>query len=150
MIKHRHTNKLDTSEVNQWDVLIIDDNQIDAFVCQRLLETANIVDTTNWLPSAKEGLDYIGQPDNRSPKLIFLDLQMPIKDGFYFLEQYNKKYAGQSETPLIIVLTSYINDQITAKINAYPFVFRVIEKPLDINVISDLWKEISTAALTIA
>lgn len=87
-------------------LLLVDDSEATNNFHNRLLSrikfAENIIVTTN----GKEGLDYLKQASD-CPTLIFLDLNMPVLDGFEFLEQVNPIIAARFETmPTIVVMTS--------------------------------------------
>lgn len=144
-----HSNKSKATGSEKWHAIIVDDNQIDAFVCKRLLETSEIISSAKWISNTDDALGYLRNDRNQSPNIIFVDLQIPIKDGFYFLQEYSKNFKNDEESPAIVVLTSYINKQITDKIKNYKTVFKIIEKPLNLAVIKELQQEILNSALTV-
>ncbi len=148
MTNSNKPNKQNMDQTRPWNAVIIEDNQIDAFVCKRLLETAGIVSAVQWITSVDDALEYLKNPDHK-PDIIFVDLQIPVKDGLYFLEKYNKE-RNREDMPIVIVLTSFINKQIVDKIKHYKSVFKVMEKPLNHQVIAELYQELTSPTLTLA
>lgn len=74
-------------------ILIIDDDPIIFFALNKIL--VEVVDYNHLLrfENGKSALDYIIELLNGGkeiPDLIFLDLNMPIMDGWEFLEEFNK------------------------------------------------------------
>jgi CheY-like chemotaxis protein len=90
-------------------VLLVDDDRTAQFLGQVLLRkcgvTGDQVHTANNGQHALELLsDWSG--GNVSPDLILLDLNMPILDGFGFLEAFRLVNNSQSRNVKIVVLSS--------------------------------------------
>ncbi len=87
-------------------LLLIDDSEATNNVHNRLLGKLKFADTITTCTNGKEGIDFI-KTCSTAPSLIFLDLNMPILDGFEFLEIVNEALEHKCETkPPIIILTS--------------------------------------------
>ena len=72
-------------------VLLIDDNDIDNFINERMITTnffSNQVIVKNSGESALQYLRENAENDNNLPQIIFLDLNMPMMDGFTFLNEF--------------------------------------------------------------
>ncbi|GAB3819143.1 hypothetical protein GCM10028895_17170 [Pontibacter rugosus] len=79
-------------------VLLVDDDDTTNFLNQRLLNEMNISKEIKVLKNGKEAIDYLVkaygpvQIDGfKRPDIIFLDIKMPVMDGFTFLDEYQKK-----------------------------------------------------------
>ncbi|MCX6306845.1 MAG: response regulator [Bacteroidetes bacterium] len=98
-------------------VLLVDDNDSDNFIHKRVLEKSGITENIAIAMNGKEALEFLttkgtcGQPENSysQPELIFLDINMPIMDGWEFLEEYKKLEAGQQGKIVFIMLTTSLN-----------------------------------------
>jgi len=82
--------------------------------------------------SADVALDYLkGITDpSEFPEFIFLDLNMPIKNGFEFLLEYDLLPEGLRTTAKIVVLSSSISPADINKASTNPYVFKYVNKPL--------------------
>jgi CheY-like chemotaxis protein len=84
-------------------ILLIDDSAATNNFHQRLLQKLSFSKEIIICNNGQEGLNYI-HTTTSPPSLIFLDLNMPILDGFEFLEKFSNSFPNQ-ET-LIVVLSS--------------------------------------------
>ena len=80
-------------------VMLVDDNDTDNFISKRIIEITNFAEEVIVKSSGKSALDYLN--DNAGevanlPEIIFLDINMPIVDGFVFLYEF-EKFAVNSE-----------------------------------------------------
>ena len=114
-------------------VLIIDDNDIDNFITQRVLNKANFTKQVNICTSGSEALDYIKNNVNNLdniPDVIFLDLNMPVVDGFVFLFEFDDFPEIIKNKCKIVVLSSLLDKLAIDKVLRNEFVTDFIAKPL--------------------
>ncbi len=114
------------------NVLLIDDDTVSNFVNKKNLQLTGLVDKIETATNGREALsmfDGYYKSGNPLPDFIFLDINMPIMDGFEFLELYNKLQFPSKENIQIIMMSSSENDRdvVKAKNNG---VLRYIFKPL--------------------
>lgn len=72
-------------------ICIIDDDPITVFGMRKLLDSTITYDTLNTFVNGKLAIDCIKKTieDNQEiPEVIFLDINMPIMDGWQFLEEF--------------------------------------------------------------
>jgi CheY-like chemotaxis protein len=62
--------------------------------------------------------------------MIFLDIDMPLMDGFQFLDEFDKMSDYIKNNISIIMLTSSINPQDLSKAKKSNYVKKYINKPL--------------------
>ncbi|TCM58178.1 response regulator receiver domain-containing protein [Rhizobium sp. PP-F2F-G48] len=110
-------------------LLIIDDDETDLFICgytiQRFDPTIKVVQALN----GREGLEMLRR---EQPDAIILDINMPVMNGFEFLETYARDFARglDGPAPLVVMLTSSHLGTDRNKALQYDFVKRYFEKPL--------------------
>lgn len=110
---------------------IVEDDQIASFLIRKTLEKNNsfsqILGFENGQP-AFDRLKEIIQKQQSLPDLILLDINMPIMDGWEFLEAIRELKAAR-HLP-VIMLTSSINEEDKKKSSAYSNVLGYFTKPL--------------------
>jgi response regulator RpfG family c-di-GMP phosphodiesterase len=115
------------------NVLLVDDNEIDNFINERIILSSKFAEIVVVKNSADGALSYLkdltGQ-DDKIPEFIFLDLNMPVKDGFGFLEDFNKLDDKIKNKSKVVVLSSSISPEDINKASTNPFVHKYINKPL--------------------
>lgn len=94
-------------------VLLVDDDETTNYLNKRLLNEMQVSKEILVLQNGKEALDYLTKayepvPDAayKRPNLIFLDIKMPVMDGFTFLEEYEKRGLDAKDHMIILMLTS--------------------------------------------
>lgn len=92
------------------DILIIDDNDATNHFHRRLIEKLYPSINVHLAQNGKEGFDYFVGAEEK-PLLIFLDLNMPVMDGFEFLGVLSAYLTEEDqEKTRIIILSSSDED----------------------------------------
>jgi len=89
-------------------ILLIDDDCITNFINASLLNKLAICKTIKTFKNGNDAFDFIKCTDIHSeifPDLIFLDIHMPIMDGYEFVNSI-KSFVVPSKTKIIILSTS--------------------------------------------
>ncbi len=114
-------------------VMLVDDNDTDNFISRRIIEITKFADDVIVKNSGKGALDYLTEhkedADNL-PDIIFLDINMPIVDGFVFLYEYEKFGNIVKDKCRVIILSSSDNKRDIDKIVNNDYVIKFVTKPL--------------------
>lgn len=114
-------------------IVLIDDDKMTNYLNQRIISKSGLVDHLLIFKNGKEGLEYLqnpNAPDYISPNLIFLDINMPVMNGFEFLEEYNKLEESLRADKLMVMLTTSLLTKDIDSAKEYE-VSEFINKPLD-------------------
>ncbi len=106
-------------------VLLVDDDDITNFISSKILKE-NGINSIDIVGNGELACTYLTK---KLPDLIFLDISMPVMDGFQFLEK--SQYHHLCPDTYIIMLTSSSRE--TERQTALKFhnVIDYIEKPLN-------------------
>ncbi|UII29492.1 response regulator [Fulvivirga maritima] len=113
--------------------MLVDDNDTDNFISKRIIEITKFANRVEVKNSGKSALDYLKEnQDNidNLPNLIFLDINMPIVDGFVFLYEFEKFSDAIKDKCKVIILSSSDNKRDIDKIVNNNHVIKFITKPL--------------------
>jgi len=114
-------------------VMLVDDNDTDNFISKRIIEITDFAKVVIVKSSGKSALDYLDE--NREnveslPEIIFLDINMPIVDGFVFLYEFEKFNDIVKDKCRVIILSSSDNKRDIDKIVNNNYVIKFVTKPL--------------------
>jgi len=114
-------------------VMLVDDNDTDNFISKRIIEITSFASRVEVKNSGKSALDYLAEnediPENL-PNIIFLDINMPVVDGFVFLYEFEKFRELVRTKCKVIILSSSDNKRDIDKIVNNNYVIKFITKPL--------------------
>ncbi len=112
-------------------VLLVDDDKINNYINLRLIRRIGLSEEIIVTNNGQEAITYLKTCDkNELPTLILLDINMPVMDGFEFLEEYEKMKFESVERPMIVVLTTSTNTNDIKKVESSPIAAGYINKPL--------------------
>src|SRR5574337_1124717 len=97
-------------------VMLVDDNDIDNFINERMIRGCNFAETIYVNTSTRSAIEFLKNLSvnknlrkDHLPTIIFLDINMPILDGFQFIEEFEKLDESLVTSIRIVMLTSSIN-----------------------------------------
>lgn len=111
-------------------IVLIDDDPINNLINKRLIRKLDLSSNIIEFLEAEKALKYLRSIDDMKQTLIFLDINMPVMNGWDFLGQYAE--IKNKRKDMIIMLSSSINYQDRQKSLENNCVEGFIEKPLTI------------------
>jgi CheY-like chemotaxis protein len=124
-------------------VCIIDDDPIHLFLTNKLIEMTNLVDKTISYKDGKEAFLAIQtsiKNEEVLPDIIFLDLNMPIWDGWQFLEKMQELPKLPDFTTFI--LTSSENEDDLKKAEKYGLNTNYLIKPINRDMLKNILEKV--------
>ena len=114
----------------------MDDDFASLFLARLVMEQANAAETVLTFQQPGDALHYLlqhctGENAARAdcPDLVLLDLNMPIMDGFEFLERLQEEGLSQFTQTHVVVLSSSTNPKDRQMVEHYK-VRNFLEKPI--------------------
>lgn len=118
---------------------IVDDDPIHVFLTKRYMERAGGLDSIMVFKNGKEAYDYLkilNSTDEKLPELILLDINMPIWDGWHFLDEFKKlKFKEKID---VYLSTSSISKEDYKKAEEYGLNNKYIVKPLTLDKVKEI------------
>lgn len=117
-------------------VLLVDDDDVTLMICKLRLKKSNFCEEVFTGENGEEAVQFIEDQialpaEQRAlPELIFLDLNMPVMDGWTFLEIFENKYLEIMPDTKIAILSSSVDPLDEERAATHPCVMGFINKPL--------------------
>ncbi len=122
-------------------VMLVDDNDTDNFISQKIIELNGFANRVIAKNSGKSALEYLeaneSNPDE-IPEVIFLDINMPIVDGFVFLFEFERFTEALKKKCKIAILSSSDNKRDIERIVDNDYVIKYITKPLTQDALNEI------------
>ncbi|MCC5935031.1 MAG: response regulator [Balneolales bacterium] len=113
----------------RFEVLVIDDDQITLMLHKTLVARAGLHNDAKKFLNGKLALDYIINNDaDDVAYLALLDINMPVMDGWGFLEGYVN--ASLKSKLFVVMITSSVDNPDKSRAEAYPMVIDYFTKPV--------------------
>tara|TARA_B100000508_G_C11444908_1_gene270841 strand:+ start:1118 stop:1519 length:402 start_codon:yes stop_codon:yes gene_type:complete len=117
------------------EILLVDDSEGTNDLNTLLLTEMGVVNKISTALNGKLALDYLTAKDDEgnypNPDLILLDINMPVMDGYQFLDAYKNLDEEMKADKIIVMLTTSINEIDIEKAKAYGYAKGYHFKPLD-------------------
>lgn len=114
--------------------LLIDDDSIIQFVHQNVIGKTDPDGRVFTVSSVEEAFRFLSDSNQPSPNLVFLDINMPIQNGFDFLDElqlnHEDVHRRLKQDARVFLLTSSVNPRDVDKSKEYPIIEGLIPKPL--------------------
>lgn len=127
-------------------VLIIDDNDLDNFINQKILESSlfakNIYINTSGTSALEflKNMNTVGKelPEKVFPEVIFVDINMPLMDGFQFINNLMKMEIDSLKNSKIVILTTSLNPSDREKAQKISDDILFMNKPLTETILDQI------------
>ncbi|CAG5068173.1 Regulator of RpoS [Dyadobacter sp. CECT 9623] len=129
---------------NLW---VVDDDEIYRFAVNIIIDRSAIAKQTNYFNNGQLAIDAFNEnlstPD-KLPDLILLDLNMPVLDGWQFLDAVGKLLPTVQKKVHIFLVSSSNDEEDFARAQSLSEVQDLIVKPLTPKVLAEILARIQT------
>ncbi|MEN9686272.1 MAG: hypothetical protein RLZZ28_2058 [Bacteroidota bacterium] len=123
-------------------VCLIDDDNIYQYTARVLLESTGMAGNIQSFYNGLEAIKFLKEeqekPSEALPDMIFLDINMPVMNGWEFLEEYGK-FSHLLPRPIALyVVSSSVDSSDIQKSRSYQTVTDYLVKPVNRNKFREL------------
>ena len=123
---------------------IIDDDPIFVFGVKKMMKLANFCESLMIFKNGEEALNNLTaiiDAGKKIPDVILLDLNMPIMDGWQFLDEFTKIESHKLIT--VYIVSSSIDPRDRNRVKDYENVSNFIVKPISLESLINISEEVS-------
>lgn len=115
------------------NVCLVDDDMVYQYVAKKTIESTGLSESIIQFNNGEEALVFF--KDNTTndaflPDIIFLDINMPVMNGWEFLEAYSHIAPLMPKDIPVVIVSSSLDDYDFNKSKEFPVVTRFITKPI--------------------
>jgi len=120
--------------------IVIDDSKLDCFIAEKVINSTGKSAEVRSFVDARNALAHIasGATDDDRHTVVLVDIQMPVMNGFQFVEAFQKLSAEITSCYTIFVISSSINENDLKRVDNYSCVKQFLNKPLNSNILGTL------------
>lgn len=125
-------------------ILLVDDDKDCNFFHERLIKKMEYAKEVYIVNNGREAIEFLKSSINGEhphPDIIFLDINMPVMNGWEFADEYQKLSENQKAKVMLIMLTTSLNPDDVEQAKKYKDIKGYKNKYLDKETMEEILKE---------
>ncbi len=123
--------------MNKKIIWVVDDDTIYQTIINKLIQKSGVFSTHSSFMNGKEAIitlkNTLEVDSNNLPDIILLDINMPVMDGWEFMEEIKKIKSKINKHILIYIVSSSIAIEDKNKSKTFPDIIGYSPKPITVN-----------------
>ncbi len=122
-------------------VLLVDDDRPTNVMHKWVIQKAECAKEITIAKNGQEALDFLTMPKDGTyiePELILLDINMPLMNGWEFLESYQKSNNIRKDAIIVVMLTTSLNPDDRMRAEQIDSITLFKNKPLSLPVLEEI------------
>lgn len=117
-------------------IWVIDDDNIYQIIVNKIIQKSEMFSDISTFKNGKEAINAVNNSLNNIesfPDIILLDINMPIMDGWEFMEELQILKPSINKQIIVYIVSSSIAVEDKNKAKSYPDILGYLSKPVNIN-----------------
>jgi len=131
-----------SSDPSPVSILLVDDDEINNFISIKLIKKAIADANITACLNGRFAIDELSRIQKANPAnlpdFILLDINMPIMNGWEFLDEYKRLHIDPAGKSKIYIISSSVFSNDISKARSYPLVKNFVSKPLSVEKIKEM------------
>lgn len=126
-------------------LILVDDDEIFVYLTKKKIFQTTLVDRIEDFDNGQDALDFLKdnqQNSERLPEVILLDLNMPIMDGWQFLEEFSLLKPSVKRMISVYICSSSISPDDASRAKSMTEVSDYIIKPFTTDKLKEMIKKL--------
>jgi len=121
--------------------IIIDDSRLDCFIAEKIIQNSGTYSGVKSYMEATDAYEAIKSGDIGDDSvitIIILDIQMPVMNGFQFVDVFEQLPTEIKSKFAIFLFSSSINENDKNRLGNYPSIIRFYSKPISKDTVAHM------------
>lgn len=110
-------------------ICIINDDDVYSYIIKKSIKKLALCNEVTTFINGEDAIHSLKDCTNKLPDIIFLDINMPVMDGWDFLKEFEE--LKLNKTIPIYLTSAHVSDDDNLKAISSPLITAIIEDPTD-------------------